>query len=256
MRLLIISALVVMLTHLLEGIAGFGGAVMALPFLNLTLGLNNSVHLLCLFGWLMAFYIVLRSWRQINWKELGFISIFAGTGMPLGLFLFEYLPGIQLCILLGIFMGIVGIHGFMCQFKKAAAANVALEKNRNIWMKILLFIGGIFQGAFGCGGPCIVIYSAKSMPDKGSFRATLSLLWLLLNSCRLGVWSFNNSFWNLELLKMFAVILPFMFGGLVLGDLLHHKVNEKHFTIGVYSLLTISGIIMVFNNAAALFGQR
>jgi uncharacterized membrane protein YfcA len=174
--------------------------------------------------------------------------------MPLGLFLFEYLPGMQLCILLGIFMGIVGIHGFVSQFK--TAFSTAGSSQRNPLMKILLFTGGIFQGAFGCGGPCIVIYSAKSMPDKGSFRTTLSLLWLLLNSFRLGVWSFSGSFWNLELLKMFAIILPFMFGGLVMGDILHHKVNEKYFKIGVYSLLTISGIVMVINNTAALFGQR
>ena len=248
MQLLFLSALIVMLTHLLEGIAGFGGAVMALPFLNLTIGLERAVHLLCLLGSLMSLYIVLRSGKHINLKEFSFIALFSGCGLPLGLWLFAYLPALQLCILLGFFMIAVGVHGVLRHRNASGNATPCPSKKSNYLMLFLLFCGGIFQGAFGSGGPCIVIYSAKNIPQKEQFRATLSLLWLTMNCCRLGVWSYQGDFWNPDLLKDFAFILPFMLAGLLIGDCLHRKVNEKLFKSGIYLLLAVSGIIMAVNN--------
>ena len=94
------------------------------------------------------------------------------------------------------------------------------------------------------------------MPDKSSFRATLSFLWLVMNSFRLIFWYIAGEFEQPVLLKNAAIILPFMLCGLLIGDYLHHKVDEKIFKIGVYSLLTISGIIMFINNIMLQTGQR
>ena len=66
-------------------------------------------------------------------------------------------------------------------------------------MKLLLFCGGIIQGAFGTGGPFVVIYSSKALPDKKVFRVTLSLLWLSMNSIRLLKWGICGELWNREL---------------------------------------------------------
>ncbi len=240
-----------MLTHLLEGIAGFGGAVMALPFLNLTIGLKEAVHQLCLLGTLMSTYIVLRSWKCINWQKFVFIAMYSGIGLPIGLWLFAYLPALQLCILLGLFMIGVGIHGSW-RLHNYRSSDPASRTFTAFFMRFLLFAGGIFQGAFGSGGPCIVIYSAKNIPAKEQFRATLSFLWLMMNCCRLSVWTIQGAFWNMTLLKNFLFILPFMLLGLLTGDYLHHKVDDKIFKIGIYALLTISGILMVINNTLQL----
>ena len=224
---------------------------MALPFLSLTVGLNDAVHILCLLGTVMSLYIVIRSLRYINWHEFGFIALFSGIGLPIGLCLFAYLPALQLCVLLGLFMVAVGING-VCKQYNAQALSPCPCKKRGFLMLFLLFCGGIFQGAFGSGGPCIVIYSAQSIAQKEQFRATLSLLWLTMNSCRLCVWSIQGGFWDTALLKNFAIVLPFMIAGLLTGDFLHHKVNEKLFKCGINVLLIVSGILMVLNNTLKL----
>ena len=81
----ILSALVIFTTHTLEGITGFGSSVLALPFLEPALGLDLTVQLLCILSWSMALYIIIRSWKDIKWKEFLFIVLWAGLGMPVGI---------------------------------------------------------------------------------------------------------------------------------------------------------------------------
>ena len=245
----IISAIVIFITHTLEGITGFGSTVLALPFLNVTIGLKLAVQLLCVLSWAMALYIVIRSWKNLVWKEFLFIVLWAGLGMPLGIWLFDKLPGAWLCLFLGIFMIAVGIRGEIATLRSRTAETTSHPAKRSVLMKLLLFCGGIIQGAFGTGGPFVVIYSSKALPDKKVFRVTLSLLWLSMNSIRLLKWGICGELWNLELGNALLWGFPVMLAGVILGDYLHNKVSEYHFKAGVYAILVLSGIFMAVNNA-------
>ena len=108
------------------------------------------------------------------------------------------------------------------------------------------------QGAFGSGGPFIVIYSAKALPDKRLFRGTLSMLWLSMNTIRLCSWGISGELWNIELAKCLMWSFPVVIAGIIIGDHLHNKVSEHHFKIGVYAVLIISGIFMTVVNAMKL----
>lgn len=248
-----LSAIVIFITHTLEGITGFGSSVLALPFLNVTLGLRTAVQLLCILSWGMALYIVLRSWKHILWKEFLFIVIWAGLGMPLGMWLFNKMPGEWLCVFLGLFMIAVGIRGEIATLKTGGTSRSPDRMaNRNILMKLLLFGGGVIQGAFGTGGPFVVIYSSKALPDKRVFRVTLSLLWLSMNSIRLLSWGISGELWNRTLGTHLLWAFPVMLAGVFLGDYLHNKVSEHHFKLGVYATLTVAGIFMAANNLLKL----
>ena len=115
-------------------------------------------------------------------------------------------------------------------------------------MKALLFAGGIIQGAFGTGGPFIVIYSARALPEKRVFRVTLSLLWFTINSCRLIFWLSDGRLTAPESGKALLWAFPVMLAGVILGDYLHNKVSERNFKIGAYAILVLSGIFMTINN--------
>lgn len=247
-----LSAAVIFITHTLEGITGFGSTVLALPFLNVTLGLRSAVQLLCVLSWGMALYIVARSWKHIVWKEFLFIVLWAGLGMPVGIWLFDKMPSGILCILLGTFMTATGIRGEIVTLKNPAPSSASQVAARNFLMRALLFAGGIIQGAFGTGGPFVVIYSSKALPDKRVFRVTLSLLWLSMNSVRLLNWGVSGELWNRTLGTHLLWGFPVMLAGVVLGDYLHNKVSEHHFKVGVYATLIIAGIFMAVNNIIKL----
>ena len=245
--LLIISGLVIMVTNAIEGVTGFGSTVIALPFLNLTVGLRDAVQMLCFFGWLVPLYIVSRSWKHIKWNELGRILLYCAPGVPIGMMLFDILPAEILCAILGLFMIYVSISG--CQSLKCKTCMpVPVVAKRSKLLKFFLFCGGVIQGAFGTGGPFIVIYATKALPDKSLFRVTLSLLWLTINSTRMLVWAVKGELSNLHLWKMILICIPFWLAGILIGDYLHHRVSERGFKYGVYILLAISGLVMLANN--------
>lgn len=245
--LLIFSGIVIMVTNAIEGVTGFGSAVIALPFLNLTVGLHDAVQVLCFFGWLVPLYIVSRSWRYIKWNELGRILLYCAPGVPLGMLLFDALPAGILCAILGLFMIYVSICG--CRSLKCRSCMPVPEvAKRSKLLKFALFCGGIIQGAFGTGGPFIVIYAAKALPDKSLFRVTLSLLWLTINSARMLVWAVKGELSNLHIWKIILICFPFWLTGILIGDYMHHRVSERGFKYGVYILLAVSGAVMLVNN--------
>ncbi len=99
---------IVFATFTVEGISGFGSIVLALPFVVMLLGLDKAVPLLCCMSVFWGILILIRSWRNINWREYGFILCHAGLGLPAGLLMMDYLPRYLLLSVLTCFMIFVG----------------------------------------------------------------------------------------------------------------------------------------------------
>ena len=105
-----IAGAIVFTTFTVEGIAGFGASVMALPFIAMLIGIDKAVPMLSSMGVLLSLFLVIRSWRNIDWREYGFIVLHVGLGVPVGLFMMDHLPKNWLIGLLVCFMFFVP-HG-------------------------------------------------------------------------------------------------------------------------------------------------
>lgn len=256
MQILIVG-LIVLVSHTLEGITGFGCTVIALPFMTLVLGLKTSVQLLCLQALIMAIFIVARSWRSIKLKEFLYIVLFVGLGMPIGMLMFSKMSPVVLSVILGMFMIGVGIHGTNATWKsKACIENMQPSGKKSWFMSFILFLGGIIHGAFGTGGPFVVIYASRVLIDKSLFRVTLSLLWLVLNSIRLVGYAQGGMFSDNEIMKAFYWNMPFLLVGVFLGDWLHRKSNALYFRLCLYIVLSIAGSVMFLSNLFKLINPQ
>ena len=220
---------------------------MALPFVVMLIGLEKAVPLLSTLNLILALFLILRSWKNIQWKEYLFIVLHVGLGVPAGLLLVDHLPQKVLIGTLVLFTLSVGIRGLLTSRTKEKTLPVQ-KRSRGSLTRFLLFAGGIFQGAFSSGGPLVVIYSAKALPGKSEFRATLPVLWFTTNSLMEIKWILSGTVWDLQLFRQFLWALPFICGGMLLGDFLHHRVNQEKFRILVYSLLVlVAGILGAAN---------
>lgn len=240
--------LVVLITHCLEGITGFGCTVLALPFIVLLLGVKTAVPVLVVLAWLLAAYIIFRSWQNIRWKDFGFIVLFVGLGLPIGIVMFDYCPERVLLTVLTIFMVGVGIHGFYKTMKhkhqEGGIVDVTTRPVHNWLTRSVLLLGGMVHGAFGTGGPFVVIYATRALPAKTLFRVTLCLLWFSMNAIMMLKWTIAGNVWNKTTVFYTMAAMPFLIGGMLLGDWLHNKVAEYHFRLLVYLVLAISGVFM------------
>lgn len=238
---------IVMITHCLEGITGFGCTVLALPFIALLMGIKSAVPILVMLAWILAGYIIIRSWKNIKWSEFIFIVAHVGVGLPFGIYLFDNFSEKALKILLCVFMVFVGMHGLIKNLKnKEVIHNV--KSGKHLIMRAILVLGGMMHGVFGTGGPFVVIYASKALQNKTLFRVTLCLLWFTLNTIMMVKWTLAGNVWNDEIWKGILSSLPFLFCGMFLGDHLHYKVNERVFRLVVYAVLLASGLVMGYSS--------
>jgi uncharacterized membrane protein YfcA len=241
--MLIITAFiaVVLFSNIIQGITGFAGTIIAMPFAVLLIGLDTSKQVLNLLGVLASIWIVIKSYQQIVWQEFFRILFTMLIGLAIGLSLYHVLPLKWLLVILPFFIMYVGLRGFYLQ-KKGAASKKDLGK----WSAaILLLLAGVVHGLFVIGGPLLVIYATNKLKNKEEFRATLSMIWIVLNSIIAveGVW--KGTFTNQTSHFLLLSIVPLFFG-MVIGNILHKKMSQQLFMMISYTLLIISGASLLF----------
>ena len=229
---------VVLLTHFLEGITGFGCTVLALPFAIMLVGTKQAVPVLLFLALLLAIYIVSLDRKHIVWKEFFKIVLFVGLGLPFGIFTFGYFNETVLRWILGVFMIAVSIRGLL-SFVMSLNENQLPEWAHNL----LLVAGGFIHGVFSSGGPLVVVYARKALPDKTNFRATISMLWLSLNTAML-IQSLISGRMTAQIWEIIGVCLPFLLAGALAGNWAHRHIKDRYFSQIVYGVLLVSGLFM------------
>ena len=102
---------------------------------------------------------------------------------------------------------------------------------------------GITHGLFASGGPLLVYALTGTQLSKSAFRATLISVWLSLNGLLTVVFALDGSL--LPALPRIGMMLPVLLAGVVIGEFLHHRVNENRFKQLVYTLLLLTGALLI-----------
>lgn len=237
---MLILGIIVLITHMLEGITGFGCTVLAMPFAIMLVGIKIAKPTLTILALFLSIYVIIIAYKDIVWKEFRRIALFVGLGLPVGIWGFNKLPQAILIRILAIFMIIISIRGLYIAF-----STYKQSKPLNHWvLNLILFLGGCVHGAFTSGGPLITIYATEALPKKGNFRATLCMLWVTLNGI-IVIQSGLNGAITPDVLKLLGFTLPFLAVGAVLGNWAHHKIKDTFFTKIIFVVLLFSGIFML-----------
>ena len=150
---IVLFCLVIFITHFLGSVTGNGCTVLALPFAIMLTGIKIAKPVLTICGLLLCLYVVLVSYKDIVWKQYFRIMIFAGIGLPIGMWIFNKFPENVLKSILGIFIIVISIKGLINCYK----TNKVTKPINNSVLNFIVFIGGCVQGAFTSGGPLVII---------------------------------------------------------------------------------------------------
>jgi len=123
----------------------------------------------------------------------------------------------------------------------AARAPVALPARSGA---LVLLAGGLMHGLYASGGPMAVYYASRQLPDKGHFRSTLSVLWLLLNAVLIGSYLFGGKLGQ-GTAELIALNLPALCAGIWCGEWLHGRLPQTAFRRIVLVLLLAGGLVLL-----------
>lgn len=151
MSAILLSGVVVLITHALEAITGFGCAVLAMPFVSSLLGIKMAVQVITILAWLLALYLAVKYWRAINWRQYAIITALMIVGLPIGMALFRSQDTAILSLILALFITVASISQLYRLASKREER--ALPAGwRALPYYLLLIVGGVVHGIFSTGG--------------------------------------------------------------------------------------------------------
>lgn len=232
----ILFILIIFLSNIIQTITGFAGTALAMPLSLKLEGADQAKPILNLVALVVSLYVVIRHFKDIDWKNFLIILISVGIGFGVG-FLIEMIniEGKILLYIYGSVVIVISILFFFIDFEK-----INLPK----WLMIIfLFLGGIMHKLYVSGGPFVVIYGLHELKDKNKFRATLSLLWIILNSMLFVTHIVNNQFTS-HVWILFGIGAGVTILSMIIGSLIAPKLSKKVFLKITCVLLLISGVTL------------
>lgn len=250
---------VILAANIIQGITGFAGTILAMPPSLMLVGYNVAKPVLNVLGLLSGVYVFAEQRRSVNWKEVRRIVLVMAVGIFCGIFLKTLFDGKEdlLYKLLGvfvIFLAVQGLYGQLvkkkCTAKKVSKVDTEQKEERKQTLLttagnfLLLSLAGIVHGIFVSGGPLLIGYLTRRIKDKVSFRATISTVWIVLNTMIMAD-DIRSGLWNPALVKTQVISIPFLLAGMFIGSKLYAKMSQRVFMILTYILLFISGISLL-----------
>ena len=257
--------IVILLANVIQGITGFAGTILAMPFSLRLVGMETAVPVLNVLGMASGLYVTLGYLKSVDLPELKRVLKVMGPALIAGILIRTLLsgrPGL-LYRILGVIVLLIAIKGLYDLFgpgrtsastQGQASASPQADgpgnakssggPNRAVQLALLVS-AGLVHGMFVCGGPLLIGYLAGRLPDKARFRATISTVWIFLDGAIL-ISQLISGMWTIGLLKVQIASFPFLLAGMYIGGLLFKKMDQRVFMILTYVLLLISSATLFF----------
>jgi uncharacterized protein len=234
---LIILMGIVLLSFTSQALSGFGSIIIAVTLGSHLYPIKELLPVLVPLDVLINAYLVARYRSKV---DVGFLvrKIFPsmGVGFVGGVILFSLLESSILKGIFGVFVVVISARELFLMMRRSATREISSTARA-----AYLVLGGFIQGVFASGGPPVVYAVSRSIPDKTVFRSTLASVWLSINSVLIVTYLVTGRM-TIETLKHSAVLLPMVVLGIVIGEVLHRYINERHFRTVIFCVLIVAGL--------------
>lgn len=231
-----LTALVIFISAALQAAFGFGSALLAIPLLILLLGIKSAVPLVALVGISINLVILIRGWRQLEFREALILVLSSLAGIPVGLYLLINLPEDVVKTVLGLILIAFGIFNL---------AGFRLPLATGSWLAVPLgFIAGILGGAYTTNGPPVVIYGLLKGWEKERFRTTLQG-YFLVTGIVIALGHGLAGLWSGQVLTGLGVSLPAVVLGVIAGERITSRISSEEFTRALYIMVILLGLLIL-----------
>ncbi|PPQ13858.1 permease [Bradyrhizobium sp. AC87j1] len=221
------------------GLSGFAFGLVAASLWLYVLTPLQSASLIVGFGLLVQGYSVWKLRAALDWRRLWPFMAGAVFGVPAGVSLLTWADPRSVRIAVGAILIGYSLYALLRPQLKVAT-NVPPATDITIG-----FVNGLLGGLTGLAGIIITIWcNLRGLPkdiQRATFQpvavAVFAVAALLLGAK--GALTFETA-------KLFALGLPFLFGGTWLGLKLFGRIDETTFRRIVLALLLVSGITLLF----------
>jgi len=223
-----------------QGATGFGAGIVSLSLSALFVPLDQMLPTFIPLALLTAVTLTIKERRSVQ-TEVLFKRVIPVVlpGAVVGLVIFSLLDVKTLLPFFGALAFGLGVFEGIKTFRTSAPATLHPAASVG-----LLGVGGIAYGMFASGGPLIVLALARHVDEKRAFRATVSGMWVLLNGAMFATYLYQGLI-TPDSIRLTAILLPALLGGLVLGEGVIRFLPELWFRRVVLLIVSVAGASLV-----------
>ena len=234
---------VVLVATTAQTVAGFGFALVAVPFFAVVLDVRDAVVLVSLLGVLNNAILTRTAWRHVPWEVVGPMLAGAFVGMPIGLVVLLLAPQESLRLAVG-----------AATLAMAAALVAGLRIRRSIAAEVSAgLVSGLLNTSVGMNGPPIVLYLQGREHAPGEFRGAMAVFFFVCNVITLAGF-LATGIVSREALTLWAAALPAVAIGSLFGHTLVRRVEPTVFRRLVFVLLSASAVSAVASSLVRMVG--
>ena len=230
----IFIAVLLFVSSAVQGVLGFGFAVIASPII-VQINPNLVPQLLALLGLPIALRVFFREKEGVDLSKVKPLIVGRLVGGPIGLLLLLNLSEKYLSIAVGVIVLVAGLGSFF-----------GWVINRN---NINSFLAGTFSGIFGMvaavGGPPVALLYRNTKSEE--FRPSLNSVFSIGILITLSLLVLSGNLF-MDHLLLFVLFLPFVLIGVRVSSSIFSKFSDSFIAASVTYFSVLSGLYVILRN--------
>ena len=228
--LIILASGVIFLAAIVRGYSGFGFSLLSITALSLILTPAQVIPAIFMLEVAASLHLLPSIWKHVHWRSLTFLMLGAVIGTPLGVYALANVPQAEMTLALAC---------FTLKRMPSKAATLAVGTAT-----------GLANGAFGMGGPPVVLFYFASPAGHATGRASLIAYFLFTDVVGLGFLA-RAGLVTREAGLLALTFLPALAAGIWLGSRSFKTADPQRFRNIVLIILACLAVLTAVKAAVA-----
>lgn len=231
---LLILFAIVLLAASLQSSTGYGFSMIGTPILMMVYPAHTAIQINIILSIVLSALIIYRIRKEVDYKLLKRLIIGSIPGIIIGIFIYLYLNIDWLKFLVGMIILLVTLFIMF---------NVSINRSKR---KDFTTggISGTLTTSIGVPGPPLLLYFSGSHMDMITLRSTTLAYYLFIFTVSLGMQvTFGGTELSIWRDALYAV--PALIVGVLLGQFLFNRIEQRLFFIITYIILIVSGLYLM-----------
>jgi uncharacterized membrane protein YfcA len=233
-QLLAISSALIFLAAVVRGFSGFGFSLLSITAISLFMPAREIVPSIFLLEVAASLNMIPSIWRDIDWRGIAFLLIGYVIALPVGVYALANVPAPPMQLALGLFVivtAIMMLKGFRLEQTPGPIATTATGA-----------ASGLLNGAFGTGGPPVVLFYFSTPAAAAVGRASIVAFFLSTDTLGLAELARNGLVTQQSFIQ-FVAWLPALLVGVFAGAKGFKHMDPVKFRLAVLWILVALAVL-------------
>lgn len=234
---------VIFLAAIVRGYSGFGFSLLSITALSLFFAPAQVIPSIFMLEVAASLHMLPSIWRDVHWRSLLPLILGSFIGTPIGVYALANLPQAPMTLALAIFVlgaTLLLWRGFALKSMPSAPATLAAGT-----------AAGLANGAFGIGGPPVILFYFASPAGHAAGRASLIAYFMITDVIGVGFLA-REGLVTLQSGLLTLAFLPALLAGVWLGARSFKSADPARFRKIVLVVLTALAVITAVKASLAV----